>query len=53
MKHETFTELFTNPATIPLADIPIIDYTSFADFVNILMGIASSYIFDMFSLSKN
>ncbi len=38
MTNNLFTEIFANPATIPIADIPTLDYPEFSAFIDLLMG---------------
>ena len=52
MTNRPFTELFTNPATISLADIPVVDYVSFSHFIDILMGEEGTHCLAYFVLPQ-
>jgi len=38
MKDNRYIEIFSNPAKVPLAEIPVLDYQDFRDFISLLMG---------------
>ena len=38
MTESKFTEILTNPGTVQLSDIPVLDYPEFTAFLDLLMG---------------
>ncbi len=52
MTDRRFTELLTNPGTIKLADIPVLEYAEFSAFVDLLMGEEGTHCVAYFSFPR-
>jgi len=52
MTERRFTELLTNPGTVKLADIPVLEYTEFSAFVDLLMREEGTHCVAYFALRR-
>ena len=53
MSDRRYTELLTNPGTVKLSDIPVLDYTEFAGFIDLMMGEEGTHCVAYFALPQN
>lgn len=50
MMEKKYIEIFSNPGTVPLDDIPVLDYSDFISFVDLLMGEEGTHCLAYFAI---